>query len=260
MGQITADDIRSMKARQQRIAALTAYDFPMARLLDQAGIPLLLVGDSLGMVVLGYENTTFVTMEEMEHHTRAVARAKPNGMVVADLPYRSYETPEQAVANSRRLQAAGAQGVKAEGGEEILPQVRAILSAGIPFMGHLGMLPQHVVEEGGYKVKGKVEPEHLKLIRDAQALAEAGAFAIVLELVTAKVAAEITRLIPVPTIGIGSGKECDGQILVTPDLLGMLPWFSLKHVKPKLNAADQMRAVVQDWKRGVEQPAEQTPG
>jgi 3-methyl-2-oxobutanoate hydroxymethyltransferase len=255
MSQVTAHDILGMKARQQRIAALTAYDFPMARLLDQAGIPLLLVGDSLGMVVLGYENTTLVTMEEMEHHTRAVARAKPSGLVVADLPYRSYETPEQAVANSRRLVAAGAQGVKAEGGEEILPQVRAILAAGIPFMGHLGMLPQHVVEEGGYKVKGKVETEQVKLIRDAQALAQAGAFAIVLELVTARVAAEITQLLPVPTIGIGSGKECDGQVLVTPDLLGMLPWFSLKHVKPKLNAADQMRAVIQDWKRDVEQPA-----
>jgi 3-methyl-2-oxobutanoate hydroxymethyltransferase len=244
-----------MKARQQRIAALTAYDFPMARLLDQAGIPLLLVGDSLGMVVLGYENTTHVTMEEMEHHVRAVARAKPAGLVIADLPYRSYETPEQATVNSRRLVASGASGVKAEGGEEILPQVRAIRSEGVPFMGHLGMLPQHVLEEGGYKVKGKLEPEHQKLIRDAKRLAEAGAFAIVLELVTAKVASEITRLVPVPTIGIGSGKDCDGQILVTPDLLGMLPWFSLKHVKPKLNAAEQMRAVIQDWKRGVEQPA-----
>lgn len=245
---ITADAIRAMKARGEKIAALTAYDFPMTKLLDEAGLPLILVGDSLGMVVLGYPDTTLVTMSEMEHHIRAAARAKPCALLAADMPYRSYETVEAAVQNAERLVAAGAEAVKAEGGREILPQVRAIVAAGIPFLGHLGMLPQHVREEGGYRVKGKSEPEHRRLLDDADALVVAGAFAVVLELVTPPVAKEITVRIPIPTIGIGSGPDCDGQILVTPDLLGMLPWFNLKHVKPKLNAAEQMLAVVKEWK------------
>ena len=248
---VTSEAIRSMKQRGEKIPSLTAYDFPMARLLDQAGIPLILVGDSLGMVVLGYPDTTHVTMSEMEHHVRAVARAKPNAMVVADLPFRSYETVEAAVDNAKRLVAAGAEGVKAEGGRLIQPQVRAIVESGIPFLGHLGMLPQHVLEEGGYRVKGKREAEEQALLADADALVEAGAFGVVLELVTPLVAKEITARLPIPTIGIGSGQDCDGQILVTPDLLGMLPWFSLKHVKPKLNAADQMRAVVKEWKEAI---------
>ncbi|MCX6890515.1 MAG: 3-methyl-2-oxobutanoate hydroxymethyltransferase [Verrucomicrobia bacterium] len=203
---VTAERIRAMKGAGERIAALTAYDFPMTRLLDEVGIPLILVGDSLGMVVLGYPDTTHVTMAEMEHHVRAAARAKPRALLVADLPYH----------------------------------------------GHLGMLPQHVVEEGGYHVKGKNEPEHQRLLADADALVQAGSFAVVLELVTPRVARELTQRIPIPTIGIGAGPDCDGQVLVTPDLLGMLPWFSLKHVKPKLNAAEQMRAVVKDWKQSVE--------
>src|SRR5690242_10741824 len=184
MTKITAEYIRAMKGRGEKIAALTAYDFPMARLLDQAGIPLILVGDSLGMVVLGYPDTTHVTMAEMEHHVRAAARAKPRALLAADLPYRSYETVESAVTNARRLVAAGAEAVKAEGGREILQQVRAIIQSGIPLLGHLGMLPQHVLEEGGYHVKGKKEPEHQALLADAEALASAGAFAIVLELIT----------------------------------------------------------------------------
>ena len=241
-----------MKGSGKKIAALTAYDFPMTRLLDEAGIPLILVGDSLGMVVLGYPDTTHVTMAEMEHHVRAAARARPHAFLVADLPYRSYSTVESALANARRLVNAGAEAVKAEGGREILPQVRALLSSGIPFLGHLGMLPQHVLEEGGYHVKGTNEKEHQALLADAAALADAGAFAVVLELVSPPVARELTQRLPIPTIGIGAGSECDGQILVTPDLLGMLPWYSLKHVKPKLNAAEQMRAVVDQWKKSVE--------
>ena len=248
---ITAETIRSLKGRA-RIPSLTAYDFPMTRLLDEAGIPLILVGDSLGMVVLGYPDTTHVTLAEMEHHVRAAARAKPRALLAADMPYRSYETVPQAVATAKRLAAAGAEAVKAEGGCEILEQVRAIVASGIPFLGHLGMLPQHVLEEGGYHVKGKSEAELQKLMADAQALAEAGAFAVVLELVTPRVARELTAKVSIPTIGIGAGPDCDGQILVTPDLLGMLPWYNLKHVKPKLNAAEQMRAVVKDWKQGVE--------
>src|SRR5438876_1890669 len=249
---ITAESIRAMKARGEKIPALTAYDFPMARLLDEVGIPLMLVGDSLGMVVLGYPDTTRVTMADMEHHVRAAARAKPRSLLVADLPYHCYDTIENAMANAKRLVTAGAEAVKAEGGREILPQVQAIVSSGIPFLGHLGMLPQHVLEEGGYHVKGKNEPEHQALLADAEALAQAGAFAIVLELVTPRVAKELTQRLPLPTIGIGAGPDCDGQILVTPDLLGMLPWYSLKHVKPKLNAAEQMRSVVKEWKESVE--------
>jgi 3-methyl-2-oxobutanoate hydroxymethyltransferase len=249
---VTAQAIRAMKARGEKIAALTAYDFPMAKLLDEADIPLILVGDSLGMVVLGYPDTTHVTMPEMEHHVRAVARAKPRALLAADLPYGSYETVENAVANAKRLVAAGAEAVKAEGGRGIMKQIQGIIESGIPFLGHLGMLPQHVLEEGGYRIKGKKEEEHQSLAADANALVAAGAFGVVLELITPPVAKLLTQQIPIPTIGIGAGPDCDGQILVTPDLLGMLPWYSLKHVKPKLNAAEQMRAVVAEWKRSVE--------
>src|SRR4051812_46367978 len=185
---VTAEALRAMKTRGEKIAALTAYDFPMARLLDEAGIPLILVGDSLGMVVLGYPDTTHVTMQEMEHHVRAAARAKPMALLAADLPYQSYLTVKAAVANAKRLTDAGAEAVKAEGGREILDQVRAIRAEGIPFLGHLGMLPQHDLEEGGYHVKGREELEHQALLADADALVEAGAFGIVLELVAAPVA------------------------------------------------------------------------
>src|ERR1017187_106808 len=215
---VTDESIRAMKARGEKIAALTAYDCPMTRLQDEAGVPLILVGDSLGMVVLGYPDTTHVTMAEMEHHTRAAARAKPRALLAADLPFRGYETVADAVVNAQRLAAAGAEAVKAGGGVEILEQVRAIVGAGIPFLGHLGMLPQHVIQEGGYHVKGKNEPEHQRLLADARALAAAGAFAVVLELVTPRVAKELTQQVSIPTIGIGAGPDCDGQILVTPDL------------------------------------------
>jgi len=246
---VTAEMIRRMKG--QRIPALTAYDYPMAKLLDEIGIPLILVGDSLGMVVLGYPDTTHVTLAEMEHHVRAAARARPNALLAADLPYQSYETVESAVTHAKRLVAAGAEAVKAEGGRRILDQARAIIAAGIPFMGHLGMLPQSVREEGGYHVKGKVESEREALLADAHALSEAGAFALVLELVTPSVAKQITDRIPIPTIGIGSGPDCDGQILVTTDLLGTFPWFTPKFVKPRLNAADQMRAAIEEWKKSI---------
>jgi 3-methyl-2-oxobutanoate hydroxymethyltransferase len=246
---ITAETIRAMKTRGEKIAALTAYDYPMAKLLDEAGVPLLLVGDSLGMVVLGYPDTTHVTMAEMEHHVRAAARAKPNALLGADLPFKSYETAGDAVANSKRLAAAGAEFVKAEGGRKILPQVQAIISAGIPFCGHLGMLPQSVLEEGGYRVKGKIELEHQALLDDAQALAGAGVFAVVLELVTPPVAREITQKISVPTIGIGSGPDCDGQILVTPDLTGSFPWFTPRFVKPQANCAAEIKSAVAAWKK-----------
>jgi 3-methyl-2-oxobutanoate hydroxymethyltransferase len=245
--------IRAMKGRE-RIAALTAYDYPMAKLLDIAGLPLVLVGDSLGMVVLGYADTTCVTMEDMEHHVRAVARAKPQALLVADMPFGSCQTPAKAVESARRLIAAGTEAVKTEGGRNILPQIQAIVAEGIPLLGHLGMLPQNVVVEGGYHVKGKSEEERQGLIADALALAQAGAFGIVLELVTAPVAQEITAKIPIPTIGIGSGPFCDGEILVTTDLLGTSPGYIPKHVKKSWHFAEQIHAAVVEWKEGVVHP------
>jgi 3-methyl-2-oxobutanoate hydroxymethyltransferase len=251
---ITAADVRAMKGRE-RIAALTAYDFAMTRVLDSVGVPLLLVGDSLGMVVLGYPDTTHVTQAEMEHHVRAAARAKPNALLAADMPYRSYDTVEDALKSAQALVAAGAEAVKAEGGRNILRQVKAIIAAGIPFLGHLGMLPQHVLEEGGYHIKGKQEFERQDLIVDAKALADAGAFAIVLELVTGPVAEEITQGISIPTIGIGSGtNRCDGEILVTTDLLGTSPDYIPKHVKNNAHLGDQMRTAVSEWKNSVLNP------
>jgi 3-methyl-2-oxobutanoate hydroxymethyltransferase len=251
---ITVGEIGTMKRRGEKIAALTAYDFPMAKLLDESGIPFLLVGDSLGMVVLGYPDTTHVTMAEMEHHVRAAARAKTKALLGADLPFKSYETISDAVVNAKKLIAAGAEFVKAEGGAEILPQVKAIIAAGIAFCGHLGMLPQHVLEEGGYHIKGKKDAEHQKLLDDAKALADAGAFAIVLELVTPPVAKEISEKISVPTIGIGSGPDCDGQILVTPDLIGTFPWFTPRFVKPRANGAAEIKTAVAAWKNFVTSP------
>jgi 3-methyl-2-oxobutanoate hydroxymethyltransferase len=247
---ITVADLQAMKGRA-KIPSLTAYDYPTARVLDAAGIPLLLVGDSLGMVVLGYPDTTHVTMAEMEHHVRAVARARPCALLAADLPFQSYATPEQAVASARRLVAAGAEAVKAEGGRSIQAQVRAIIGAGIPFLGHLGMLPQHVLEEGGYHVKGRADGERQALFADAEALVAAGAFAVVLELVAASVARELTQALPIPTIGIGAGPDCDGQILVTNDLLGTSPDYIPKHVKVRGDFAAETTALVARWKTSI---------
>lgn len=249
MEKVTVHAIRSWKNR--RFASLTAYDYPLTRLLDEAGIPLILVGDSLGMVVLGYPDTTHVTMAEMIHHVSAAARAKPRALLAADLPYGSYHDPESAVTNARLLIAAGAEAVKAEGGQAIIDQVKAIIQAGIPYLGHIGMLPQSIRCEGRYHIKGKPENEHQALLADAHALHHAGAFGIVLELVIPTVAAEITRTIPIPTIGIGSGPDCDGQILVTQDLIGTFPWFTPRFIKPKLAGAALMRQVIIDWKNAV---------
>lgn len=246
MEKITPQQIRGMKGIQA-IPALTAYDYPMTRLLDEAGVPLILVGDSLGMVILGYPDTTEVSMEDMLHHVRAAARAKPRALLAADMPYQSYDSVPDAVSNARLLMQAGAEAVKAEGGLKIIDQVKAIIEAGIPYIGHLGMLPQSVKVEGGYHKKGKSSQEHDLLIADAIALEKAGAFAIVLELVLPEVAREISRLIRIPTIGIGSGAFCDGQILVTLDLWGTFPWFTPKFIKPKVAGAGLYRQAVSDW-------------
>jgi len=234
-------DFREMKRRGERITALTAYDYPTARLLDESGIDIVLVGDSLGMVVLGYEDTTRVTLKEMLHHTRAVARGVKQALLVADMPIHTYDTPEQALDTARQFVDAGAQAVKLEGGVNRVTQIEAITQAGIPFMAHIGMLPQSVREEGGYKVKGRTQSEAEALIADAHAAEKAGAFSVVLEIVVPEIARQITNSISIPTIGIGSGEHCDGQILVTHDLIGLFPWFTPKFVSPEARVAEEIR-------------------
>jgi 3-methyl-2-oxobutanoate hydroxymethyltransferase len=234
-------DFREMKRRGEKITALTAYDYPTARLLDESGIDIILVGDSLGMVVLGYEDTTSVTLDEMLHHTRAVARGVKEALLVADMPIHTFDTPEQAVATAKKFVDVGAQAVKLEGGVSHVPQIEAITRAGIPFMAHIGMLPQSVREQGGYKVKGRTQPEAEALIADARAVEKAGAFSVVLEIVVPDIAKQITSTIGIPTIGIGSGEHCDGQILVTHDLIGLFPWFTPKFVSPEARVAEEIR-------------------
>ena len=229
------------KALGHKLALLTAYDYPTARLLDEAGVDALLVGDSLGMVVLGYPDTTLVTMEEMLHHTRAVARGTQRAAVIADLPIHSYDTPGQAAANARRLMEAGADAVKLEGGVSHAPQIAAITGSGIPLVGHIGMLPQSVREEGGYKIKGKTPEAVQQLLADARAVEAAGAFAVVMELVKPEASRAITAALRIPTIGIGSGADCDGQVLVIHDLAGLFPWFTPKFAKPLATAGVAIR-------------------
>jgi 3-methyl-2-oxobutanoate hydroxymethyltransferase len=235
------EKFREMKRRGEKITALTAYDYPTARLLDESGIDIILVGDSVGMVVLGYEDTTSVTLDEMKHHTRAVARAVKHALLVVDLPIHTYDTPAQAVATAKQLVDVGAQAVKLEGGLSHVPQIEAITHAGIPFMAHIGMLPQSVREEGGYKLKGRTQTEAEALICDARAVEKAGAFSVVLEIVAKETAKQVTNAVSIPTIGIGSGESCDGQILVTHDLIGLFPWFTPKFVSPEARVADEIR-------------------
>ena len=228
-----------------RQAWLTAYDYPSARLLDETGIDLILVGDSLGMVVLGQKDTVDVTLEEMIHHLKAVRRGVSRAPVAVDLPSHTYDTPDQALASARRLVEAGADAVKLEGP---LPEIVAtIVRAGIQVIGHLGMLPQHVREEGGYHRKGKSQEEALLLKESAKALQVAGCCALVLELVEATISEEISKELDIPTIGIGSGVGCDGQILVTTDLLGLQPWFRPSFVKSKADLATPFKEAVSEF-------------
>lgn len=229
---ITAPDITAAKG-QRKLVVITAYDAGQAAIAEAAGADILLVGDSLGMVVLGYEDTVSVTMDQMVHHAGAVARGARRSLVLADMPFLSYQTDRNsAVSNAGRLlKEARAQAVKVEGGQEIAPQIRAIVQAGIPVMGHLGLTPQHVAALGGYKVQARTAQAAAMLLEDAKALAEAGCFAIVLECVPAPVAALVTRSIPIPTIGIGAGPDCDGQVLVFHDLLGLYGEFKPRFVK-----------------------------
>jgi 3-methyl-2-oxobutanoate hydroxymethyltransferase len=230
------------------ITALTAYDYPTARLLDEAGVDVLLVGDSLGMVVLGLPDTTGVTLEHMLHHTAAVARAKPAALVIGDMPIHTYDTPEQALDTARRLVAAGAEAVKLEGGLRQAEKVFAITSAGIPVIGHLGMLPQRVQEEGGYRKKGKT-PEQIQFIKEgALALIDAGVSAIVFESIIPETARLLTASLSVPTIGIGCGEHtCDGEVAVVTDLIGSYPWFVPPFAKPEADVAGVIRAAVANY-------------
>ncbi|OHE76511.1 MAG: 3-methyl-2-oxobutanoate hydroxymethyltransferase [Verrucomicrobia bacterium RIFCSPHIGHO2_12_FULL_41_10] len=242
---------RNAKISHQKIACLTAYDYPSARLLDEAGIDLILVGDSLGMVVLGHADTTQVTLEEIEHHLKAVRRGVSKSIVVADLPAGTADTVALAVNSALRLQSSGAEMVKIEGALDA--QIRAIIVAGVPVMGHLGMLPQQVLIEKGYRIKGKSPLEATRLLQEAHLIEDAGASAVVLELVTPLLAEQITKELTIPTIGIGSGPHCDGQILVLSDLLGLQPWFLPSFVKPKADLATPFKQAVQEYINEVKQ-------
>ena len=233
MPRVSIREIAELKTRGEKIPMVTAYDYPSARLAEQARIPLILVGDSLGMVVLGYDSTIPVTMEDMLHHVKAVARGAQRSMVLADLPFMSYQQDSsQALANAGRLvQEAGAQSVKLEGGEKIANTVARIVDAGIPVMGHIGLTPQSVHALGGYRVQGRKQNEAAQLLKDAQALEQAGAFALVLELIPAPLARLITEQLSIPTIGIGAGAQCDGQVQVLHDMLGLYTDFVPKHTK-----------------------------
>jgi 3-methyl-2-oxobutanoate hydroxymethyltransferase len=234
-------DFRDIKQRGDKITALTAYDYPTARLLDESGIDIILVGDSVGMVVLGYPDTADVTLDEMLHHTRAAARGVKQALLVGDMPIHTYNTSQQALDTARKFVDAGAQAVKLEGGSSECGKIETIAGAGIPVMAHIGMLPQHVRQEGGYKMKGKTAREAEQLLDDAKCVERAGAFSVVLEIVIADVARQITQTIEIPTIGIGSGDHCDGQILVTHDLIGLFPWFTPKFVSPEARVAEEIR-------------------
>lgn len=247
--------LQRMKDRGEPIAVLTAYDYPTARLLDESGVDLLLVGDSLGMVVLGYPDTTLVTLDEMLHHIRAVVRGVQRAPILADLPIGTFDTPEQAVASSRRLIEAGAHAVKLEGGATHTAQIAALAEAGIPVMAHLGMQPQRVRIEGGYRVKGKTEGEAAALLADAAAVENAGAFALLLELVKGSVAREITQRCRTFTIGIGAGADCSGQVLVTHDLIGFFPWFTPKFAQPRAQVAAEVSRAASEYVAAVKRGA-----
>ena len=239
MPRVTVRDIAAMKRRGEKIPILTAYDYTTAILADAAGIPLLLVGDSLGMVVLGYDSTVPVTLSDIIHHTRAVARGSRNALIVADLPFMTYQIdPAQALSNAARLlQEGGAHTVKLEGGENVAPIVRRIVQCDIPVMGHIGVTPQSVNALGGYRVRGRSQPEAAQLLKDALALEAAGAYAVVLELTPAPLARLISQRLTIPTIGIGAGPDCDGQVQVLHDMLGLFTDFVPRHAKQYANLA-----------------------
>jgi 3-methyl-2-oxobutanoate hydroxymethyltransferase len=246
---ISINQIKDMKQKGEKITMLTAYDYTTAKIIDEAGIPLILVGDSLGNVVLGYESTIPVTMEDMLHHTKAVVRGCKKAMVISDLPFMTYHiSAEDALRNSARLiQAGGAQAVKLEGGVNVADKVRKIVDCGIPVMGHIGLTPQSINQLGGFKVQGKSLEAARRLLNDARALDEAGAFAVVLETVPAPLATFISQSIKIPTIGIGAGAGCDGQVQVVSDILGLFTDFVPKHTRQYTRLADIMSTAITEY-------------
>ena len=249
--------IEAILARKGKapVAELTAYDYPTARLVDEAGVDMILVGDSLGMVMLGYPDTTHVTLAHMLHHVEAVARAAKNAVVVADMPINTYNTPEQALETARALMAVGADAVKLEGGVAVEAQIRAITQAGIPVQGHIGLLPQKVKEEGGYRMHGKTDEEAAAIMRDMEAVVRAGAFSVVIECTRHSVAQAITEACPIITIGIGAGRgTCDGEVAVYHDLVGAFPWFTPSFARPKASIATDIARAVKEYIAEVQQP------
>lgn len=249
----TPRDIIAKKVAGKKISVVTAYDYSLALLCDRAGVDVLLVGDSVGMVVLGYDNTIPVTMTQMQIFTEAVSRARENALVVGDLPFMSYQANiSDAIKNSGKLIKSGADAVKLEGGIEMADTVRAIVETGIPVMGHIGLQPQTTMLSQGYRVQGKTKESAKKLIESAKALEEAGVFSITLEMVTSEVAKIISESVSVPTIGIGSGKNCDGQVLVIHDMLGMYDKLKPKFVKRYLSLSKEITKAVELYKKDVE--------
>jgi 3-methyl-2-oxobutanoate hydroxymethyltransferase len=257
MERISINEIRDMKKRGEKIVMMTAYDYPSARLVEEAGAEMILVGDTLGMVVLGYDSTVPVTMEDMIHHTKAVARGTKRALVVGDMPFMSYQLGWQdAMTNAARfMKEAGCGAVKLEGGVRSAETVRKLVEAGIPVMGHIGLTPQSVNQFGGFKVQGKTPAAAVQLMHDAQALEQAGAFAIVLELVPAPLAELLTERLSVPTIGIGAGVHCDGQVQVFHDLLGLYEAFVPKHTRRYAEVGATIREAVSQYARDVKSGA-----
>ncbi|MGM0471481.1 MAG: 3-methyl-2-oxobutanoate hydroxymethyltransferase [Bacillota bacterium] len=251
---VTTVSLQQMKQQEEKITMLTAYDYPTAKALEQAEIDIMLVGDSLGMVVLGYEDTLKVTVEDMIHHTKAVSRGAEKSLVVTDMPFMSYKTGEvsQTVNQAGRIiKESGAEAIKVEGGREISDEIKGLIKADIPVMGHLGLTPQAVNQLGGFKVQGRDSDAAKDLIADAKALTQAGVFAIVLECIPTALAGQITEEISVPTIGIGSGRKCDGQVLVTQDMLGLMADFTPQFVREYANLEQQIISAVKEYKEDV---------
>ena len=246
---VTITEIKEMKHKSEKIPMLTAYDYVTAKMVDEVGVPLILVGDSLGMVMLGYESTIPVTMEEMIHHTKAVVRGTKKALIIGDMPFMTYHiSVSDALSNAARfIQEGGAQAVKLEGGEVVAEKVRRLVDCGIPVMGHIGLTPQSMHQLGGFKVRGKVVEEARKLLNDARILEEAGAFAIVLECTPAPLSKLITQKLAIPTIGIGAGPDCDGQVQVISDILGLYTDFVPKHAKQYARLAGEIKNAVADY-------------
>ena len=258
---VTVHDVRALKERRERFAMLTAYDALSARLLDEAGIPLLLVGDSLGMVVLGYDSTLPVTMDDMVHHTAAVVRGRREAMVIGDMPFMSYQaSDDEAIHNAGRLmQEAGAHAVKLEGGARIVDIVARLTDMGVPVMGHLGLTPQSVNQFGGYRVQGRSDEQAHRIVQDAKDLEAAGAFSVVLEAVPSDVGKEVTDSLHIPTIGIGAGPHTDGQVLVFHDFLGITPGRLPRFVKRFGNVGEQIKAAAEAFAAEVASGAYPAP-